>query len=247
MFVVLPLVDSHGWGATGHRTTGLIAEKYLNKKTNKIVQGLLKGQSLAMASTWMDEIRSDSAYDYMNDWHWVTIPNGETYNQTKKNPNGDIIQTLEQVIAALKSKKLSREEEVLKLKILIHLVGDIHQPLHVGAHNDKGGNDIRVSWFRNDSNLHRVWDSDMIDDTKLSYTELAESLDKPTEVQLKQWQSGSVRDWAKESQSYEKNVYKYGNGKLGYRYSYENFHIVRMRLLQSGVRLAGILNSIYGK
>jgi hypothetical protein len=247
MFVLLPFVETHGWGATGHRTTGLIAEKYLNKKSSKIVQALLNGQSLAMASTWMDEIRSDSAYDYMSDWHWVTIPNGQTYNQSDKNPNGDIIQTLEQVIAALKSKKLSRQEEVIKLKILIHLVADIHQPLHVGSRNDKGGNNIKVSWFRNDSNLHRVWDSDMIDETKLSYTELAESLDKPSDGQLKLWQSASVRDWAKESQSYEKTVYKYGNGKLGYRYSYENFHIVRVRLLQSGVRLAGILNSIYGK
>jgi hypothetical protein len=241
------LTQAYGWGSTGHRTTGLIAEKYLNKKAIKTIQGLLKGQSLAMASTWMDEVRSDSSFDYMDDWHWVTIPTEKSYDQTMKNPNGDIIQSIEQIIVALKSRKLTPEEHVRKLKILIHLIGDIHQPLHVGSRDDKGGNDVRLTWFKNESNLHRVWDSEMIDDTKLSFTELAESLDKPDNIQIKKWQSVSVREWAKESQSYEKQVYSYGNGKLGYRYSYQNFHIVRLRLLQAGVRLAGVLNEIYGK
>ena len=198
-----------------------------------------------MASTWMDEVRSDSTYDYMTDWHWVTVPFGQTYEQTEKNPKGDIIQTLERIITELKSKKLSETEQAQRIKILVHLMGDIHQPLHVGGKNDKGGNDVKVMWFRNDSNLHRVWDSDMIDDTKLSFTELAKSLDQPGEGQIKIWQKASVRDWAKESQAYEKEVYDIGNGRLGYRYAYLNYHIVRYRLLQAGVRLAGILNEIY--
>jgi len=235
------------WGPTGHRATGWVAEKYLNKKARAAIQKILNNQSLAMASTWMDEVRSDSVYDYMTDWHWVTIPFGETYEQSAKNPNGDIIATIERIISELKSKKLSPQKEAENLRVLIHLVGDIHQPLHVGGKNDRGGNDVKVSWFRSDSNLHRVWDSDMIDDTKLSYTELAQSLDQPSESDLRMWQRATVRDWAKESQSYEKQVYDVGNGKLGYRYAYLYWHIVRLRLLQSGVRLAGILNDIYGK
>jgi hypothetical protein len=238
--------SAFGWGATGHRATGMIANRYLNKKARKAIEELLKGESLAIASTWMDEIRSDSTYDHMTDWHWVTIPFGQTYQQTIKNPNGDIIQALEKIIAELKSKKLSRQEQVQKIKILIHLVGDIHQPLHVGGKDDRGGNDVKVTWFRSDSNLHRVWDSDMIDDTKLSYSELAESLAKPSDAEVKTWQQTSILDWAKESQSYEGNVYNIGNGRLGYRYSYLNYHIVRHRILQAGVRLAGVLNSIYG-
>ena len=236
-----------GWGQTGHRATGHIAHKYLNKKARKAIEQLLAGQSLAMASTWMDEIRSDSTYDYMSDWHWVTIPFGQTYEQSVKNQNGDIISTLERIIAELKSKKLSQSEQVQRINILIHLIGDIHQPLHVGGFDDRGGNNVKVMWFRADSNLHRVWDSDIIDDTKLSYTELAESLDKPSDSELKSWQSASVRDWAKESQSYKDQVYDTGNGKLGYRYSYLYYHIIRHRLLQAGVRLAGILNEVYGK
>jgi hypothetical protein len=240
-------LSAKGWGPTGHRATGWIAEKYLNKKARQTVEKILKGQSIAMASTWMDEIRSDSTYNYMNDWHWVTIPFGQTYEQATKNPKGDIIETLERIIAALKSRKLDPVKEEQYVKIVIHLIGDIHQPLHVGGKSDKGGNDVKVMWFRTESNLHRVWDSDMIDDTKLSYTELAQSLEQPSKDQLEQWQRSSIRSWAQESQTYEKQVYDYGDGKLGYRYSYLYFPIVRMRLLQAGVRLAGVLNDIYGK
>jgi hypothetical protein len=239
-------VSAFGWGATGHRATGWVANQYLTKKARKALEEILNGESLAIASTWMDEIKSDSTYDHMSDWHWVTIPFGQEYAQTVKNPNGDIIQTLEKIIAELKSKKLSRAEQVQKIKILIHLIGDIHQPLHVGGRDDKGGNDVKVMWFRSDSNLHRVWDSEMIDDTRLSYSELGESLGKPSDADLKAWQKSSILDWAKESQSYESNLYNIGNGKLGYRYAYLNYHIVRHRILQAGVRLAGVLNSIYG-
>jgi len=246
LVLVSVTISSYGWGPTGHRTTGWIANKYLNKKARKAIEQLLQGQSLAIASTWMDDVRSDSTYNYMTDWHWVTVPFGETFEQTTKNPNGDIIQTLERIITELKSKKLTAQQQAERIRILIHLVGDIHQPLHVGGKNDKGGNDVKVNWFRAESNLHRVWDSDMIDDSKLSYSELGESLDKPTTAQLKAWQKATVREWAAESQGYKDQVYDIGNGRLGYRYSYLNFHIVRGRLLQAGVRLAGILNEVYG-
>ncbi|MFZ5970881.1 MAG: S1/P1 nuclease [Bacteroidota bacterium] len=235
-----------GWGATGHRATGWIAEQHLNAKAKKKLKALLKGESLAMITTWMDEVRSDSTYDYMSDWHWVTVETGQTYDQSKKNPNGDVIMTLERVIAELKSGKLSGQKEVEAIKILAHLVGDIHQPLHVGCCDDQGGNRVRVKWFRGDSNLHRVWDSDMIDDTKLSYTELAQSLGTPDKATVKKWQSASVREWATESMSYRPQVYAVGDGNLGYKYAYKNLPTAKERMLQAGVRLAGVLNAIYG-
>ena len=246
LLFILFTLTGFGWGVTGHRVTGWIAEKHISKKAKKELDRILGGQSLAMASNWMDEIRSDSIYDYAEDWHFVTIPEGQTYSETKKNPKGDLIETIERLIAALKSKKLNAKDESEHLKMLIHLIGDIHQPLHVGAAGDRGGNDIKVTWFRSESNLHRVWDSEMIDDSKLSYTELAESLEKPDETKIVSWQKSSVQQWATESISYRDNVYNYGNGKLGYRYTYENFHIVRHRLLQAGIRMAGVLNEIYG-
>lgn len=245
-FLATLSLATFGWGVTGHRATGYIAEKHLNKKTKKELLRILGGQSIALASTWMDEIRSDSTYDYATDWHWVTIPDDLTYEQAEKNPNGDVIMTIERIIAELKSKKYSGREEVERVKMLIHLIGDIHQPLHVGK-PDRGGNDIKIQWFRSESNLHRVWDSDMIDDTKLSYTELAESLGKPTAEKIQAWQNATVIDWANESISFRPQVYDYGNGRLGYQYSYNYLGIVRERLLQAGIRLAGVLNEIYGK
>ncbi|MEO5976370.1 MAG: S1/P1 nuclease [Chryseolinea sp.] len=233
------------WGPTGHRATGLIAEGYLTKKAKKELLRILQGQSVAIASTWMDDIRSDSTYDYAEDWHWVTIQDGESYDQSVKNPHGDIIQSIETIITELKSKKLNAIKEREHIKILIHLIADIHQPLHVGGGNDRGGNDVKLRWFSSDSNLHRVWDSQMIDDTHLSYTELANAIVRPDAVTIASLQKSSVRDWANESMMYRKQVYDYGNGKLGYVYSYKNVPTVNKRILEGGVRLAGVLNEIY--
>ena len=247
ILIVAFVCQSYGWGATGHRVTGMIASNYLNKKAKKKIETLLGQESLAMASTWMDDIRSDSTYDYASDFHWATIETGQTYDQAKKNPNGDVIMTIERLISELKSGKLDRITEIQNLKFLVHLVGDIHQPLHVGCCDDQGGNKVQVKWFGGNSNLHRVWDSDMIDGTRLSYTELAESLGHPDQATINKYQSGSVRDWANEAMSYRTRVYDIGNGNLGYKYSYQNLPLVRERLLAAGIRLAGVLNDIYGK
>lgn len=245
-FILANAIQSFSWGVTGHRATGYIAQQYLSAKAKRKMKALLGQESLALASTWMDEIRSDSTYNYTADWHWVTIENGEQYENAVKNPNGDVIATLERLISDLKAGKLDRKKEMEALKMIIHLVGDIHQPLHVGCCNDQGGNKVKVKWFRSESNLHRVWDSEMIDDTKLSYTELAQALPLPDKATAMRWQKASVREWARESMSYRPQVYDIGSGNLGYRYSYQYFDIVKHRLVQAGIRLAGVLNEIYG-
>jgi hypothetical protein len=237
--------NSFGWGPTGHRATGWIAERYLSSKAKKKIRSLLGQETLAMASTWMDEIRSDSTYNHTADWHWVTIEDGKTYDQSPKNPKGDVIMTLERIISELKSHKLDRKKEIEAIKMLVHLVGDIHQPLHVGCCDDQGGNKVKVKWFRNDSNLHSVWDSGMIDDTKLSYTELAQALGLADKATTALWQKATVRDWANESMTYRKEVYDIKDGNLSYRYSYLHLQSAKNRMLQAGVRLAGILNQIY--
>jgi S1/P1 Nuclease len=247
LLLCLISVETFAWGPTGHRATGQIAEQYLSAKAKKKIRLLLGQQSLALASTWMDEVRSDSTYNYMTDWHWVTIETGMTYDESRKNPNGDLIVTLERVIRELKAHNLSTQQEIEHIRMLVHLVGDIHQPLHVGCCDDQGGNKVRVKWFRNDSNLHRVWDSDMIDDSKFSYTELAESIPKPDQVMVAGFQKTSARDWANESMGYRKQVYDIGDGNLGYKYSYKYFSIANIRIMQAGVRIAGLLNEIYGK
>lgn len=234
------------WGQTGHRTIGRVAETHLTSTAKKKLATILEGESLAMASTWMDEIRSNRKYHYMSDWHWVTIPDGQTYAQTEKNPHGDIIETIERMIKELSLGQLAPDKEKEQIKILIHLVGDIHQPLHVGTGEDRGGNETKVRWFERKSNLHRVWDSEMIEDTQLSDTELVLSLDRISKNKVKKLQNTSTYDWARESKELRKQVYAIGDGNLGYEYAFRNIKTVRKRLQQAGVRLAGLLNEIYG-
>jgi hypothetical protein len=246
LLVSVSVIEGFGWGATGHRATGLIAERHLSKKAKKKIDAILGGESLAMVSNWMDEIRSDSTYNYTTDWHWTTIPDGGKYEDVESNPDGKVIMMIEKIIGELKRGGLSAKQEQEYVKMLVHMIGDMHQPLHVGKPGDRGGNDVKVKWFRADSNLHRVWDSEMIDDTKLSYTELADALGKPGKDKLAKWQQGTVRDWALESVSYRPQVYDIGNGSLSYSYSYKYLPIAKERLLQAGIRLAALLNTIYG-
>lgn len=249
-FLLIPNVDSHDtrvWGQNGHRIVGDIAADYLSPKAQEAVDRVLGPTSMAIASTWMDRIKSDPAYDHTHDWHWVTIPDGMIYEETEKNPNGDLINTLRTIIKELKSGSLSPEEEAKKLKMLIHLVGDIHQPMHVGNGKDRGGNETEVEWFDEESNLHRVWDTEMIEETKLSYTELSAAVNHPTEKQIQEWQNSNVLDWAYESMGVRDQVYDLpGDDQIGYEYQYKNRDLLDRQLLKAGVRLAGVLNEIYG-
>lgn len=235
------------WGQIGHRTTGYIAEQYLTEKAASEVKRVLDNASLAEVSTWMDEVRSDGGYDHMAPWHYVTIPEGETYETVEKNPDGDILWAIDKMVTELKEGELSPEQEAENLKVLVHLVGDLHQPLHVGNGTDRGGNDVRVQWFGGNSNLHRVWDSEMIDSKQLSFTELSRFINHTTPEQVEEWQSSSVYDWAYESQDLLPQVYDMPeNKRLGYEYGYQNWNTVEIRLLKAGVRLAGLINEIYG-
>lgn len=241
-------LETELWGKNGHRIVGDIAADYLNPETREAVDRVLGPTSLAIASTWMDKIKSDPSYDHTHDWHWVTIPDGMTYEETEKNPNGDLIATLQRIIKELKSGTLSTEEEQEKLKMLIHLVGDIHQPLHVGTGKDRGGNDAKVQWFNEQSNLHRVWDSGMINYTKLSYTEFSTAINHPTDQQIAKWQDSNVLDWAYEAMELRDQVYDLAaDRKIGYEYQYHNRDLLDQQLLKGGIRLAGILNDIYSR
>ena len=236
------------WGPTGHRAVGEIAEKHLSRKARKNIEKLLDGQSLAFISTYGDEIKSDPAYDKYYTWHFVNFPFGVKYEESEKSEEGDIVMGIKHCIEILKDPESSKEEKVFSLKFLTHLVGDLHQPLHVGKAEDKGGNDIKVKWHYRNSNLHRVWDSEMIESWNMSYTELAENTKTLSREQINQLQQGSVLDWTYESQELAKTIYRSAEQeeKLGYKYSYEHFGTVLTQLQKSGIRLAKILNEVFG-
>ncbi len=240
--------NNYDWGQTGHRTTGEVADNHLSKKAKKQIEKLLQGKSLAFVSTYGDEIKSDSKYREFGPWHYVNLPKGETkYSKENANPEGDLLMAIKKCVEVLKDKNATRENKEFYLKMLVHFIGDLHQPLHTGRGEDRGGNDIQVRWFGEGSNLHRVWDSDMIDYNNMSYSEMAQNTKGLSELQKKQITSGTFEDWMYESKALSEKVYasaKVGE-KLGYRYMYDWFPVVREQLQKGGLRLASVLNEIY--
>jgi hypothetical protein len=236
------------WGQIGHYVTGEIAEQHLSDEAKEKVQLLLGDTSLPLSSVWMDDIRSDDRYDYTNTWHWVTIPDGQTYDPSIQEESGDIIWALETLIGELKAGELSEDDERKNLMMVIHMIGDIHQPMHVGTGEDRGGNDVRVQWMGESTNLHSVWDTKIIQSLELSYSELAKEINKASPEIVEEWQNSSVRDWAYESMEYRDEVYDLpDNRRIGYEYRYFYRDIIFKRLHQAGVRIAGVLNEIYGE
>lgn len=236
------------WGQNGHRATGEIAESHLTKKAKKAIEKILNGKSLAIVSTYADEIKSDSEYREFGPWHYVNLPAGETkYSQESASPEGDLLAALRKCREVLKDKNSSREEKEFYLKMLVHFMGDLHQPLHTGRGEDKGGNDIQVRWFNDGTNLHSLWDSKMIDSYDMSYTELAANTADLTEKQIEEISKGTFEDWMYESKELSEKVYASAEigEKLSYRYMYDWFPVVREQLQKGGIRLAEVLNEIY--
>lgn len=237
------------WGKTGHRTTGEIAQEHLSPRAEKAIEELLDGQSLAFVANFADDIKSDPAYRKYGPWHYVNIdPGDEEYDREKAFGGGDLVQAIEKCIAVLKDEERPREERQFYLKMLVHFMGDLHQPFHVGRSQDKGGNDIQVRWFNKGTNIHRVWDSQMIDSYQMSYTELTRTRQELTYEEIQTISSGALLDWVYESRDLAERLYEAVDvgDKLGYGYMYQWFPIVLEQLQKGGIRLATVLNGIYG-
>jgi len=235
------------WNATGHRTVGKIAESYLKSSTKRKIKKLLKGQSLALTSTYADEIKSDRRYSEFYTWHYINMPLDVDYENSEKNPNGDLVTGIAYCKKIISDENSSDADKAFYLKLLIHFIGDLHQPMHVALAEDKGGNDFEVQWFYNDTNLHRVWDKEMINSYNMSYIELAANADELTKAQVNAIQQGSTIDWVNETHTLTKKVYatvKEGDN-LRYRYSYDHFETVRSQLQIAGIRLAKVLNDLF--
>ncbi len=240
-------ISAFGWGQTGHRAIGKIAESYLSEKAKKSIQEIMGHESLAECSTWMDEVRSDKKYDYAKTWHYVTIPEGTDYKSVEHEEKGDVYEAIGRMKKILKDKSSTKEQKVEAIRMITHLVGDMHQPLHVGNGEDRGGNNVKIKWFYDDSNLHRIWDSGMIDEKKYSFSELAEVVNYPVNSDDDTYFNTDLDVWVEEAVALRPQIYNIGDkGFLSYEYMYENWDTVKIQLHKAGVRLAQILNDIYG-
>lgn len=237
------------WGKTGHRATGEIAENHLSKKAKNAIDKILNGQGLAFVANYADDIKSDPDFKQYGPWHYVNLAEGQTqYDPETANPRGDLYQAILKCKEVLKDENASKEDKQFYLKMLVHFVGDLHQPFHVGRADDKGGNDVQVRWYNEGSNIHRVWDSQIIDSYQMSYTELAANTKQLSKDQIEAIENGEVIDWVYESGAMANELYDSveSGEKLGYEYMYHHLPTVLKQLQKGGIRLAKILNEIYG-
>ncbi|WP_185903133.1 S1/P1 nuclease [Bacteriovorax stolpii] len=234
------------WGKTGHRIVAEIAQRNLNTDAQKGVKDLLGVEDLSRVATYSDEIRSNKAFDYTAPWHYASIPTGKTYFDQKRSKDGDVIEGLFRMEETLRDPKKSKEDKAFALKFMVHMMGDLHQPLHVGIAEDRGGNTVRLRWFKGETNLHAIWDESIVDFEQLSYTEYSTYLNHFTSDEKKDYSKGTFLDWAKESQDLRGLVYDTGGSEnLTYEYHFRMKPTMELRLRQAGIRLASLLNSIF--
>lgn len=238
--------NAFSWGPMGHKIVGQIAEQHLTESAKKQVRKLLSNQTLPDVSQWADIIKNEPQWVKTKPWHFVSIEDQETYAESIKNPEGDVIVAIAENIKTLKGNG-SQEDKVNALKFLVHFVGDVHQPLHVGRTDDRGGNEIRVTFFSKSGNLHQVWDTSMIDYQGMGVVEYATTLSNNNQKTLnaelsKEFDYNQV---VAENISVRTQVYGFENPNLGDDYFKSNLTILNKRLYLGGIRLAKILNSVF--
>ncbi|MBX3240933.1 MAG: S1/P1 nuclease [Chitinophagaceae bacterium] len=241
-----------GWGLTGHRVVAEIAERHLNKKARKAIRELMGAEPLAFWANWADFIKSDSSWRHAGKWHYVNIEGDlsreEFFTKLSSVKVENLYSQIRVLQSSLKDKNLAADQKVISLRFLIHLVGDLGQPLHVGREADQGGNKINVSWFGVSTNLHRVWDEHLVDFQQWSYTEYASVLNIASKEQVRLWQNTPLEECFYESYTLANKIYAFTpeKSRLWYDYNYLFVQDMNNQLLKSGVRLAKILNDIFG-
>jgi len=247
-------ISSMAWGVLGHRIVGEIAESYLSPKAKLAIKKILGNESMAIASNWADFVKSDTAYKYLNNWHYINLSEGFSEQQVKdyllKDTSVNAFTKIKLMVAALKNSSLNMETKRMYVRLLIHIVGDVHQPMHVSHEEDYGGNKIKVTWFGQNTNLHAVWDEKLIDMQQLSYTEYTKTINYTTPEQVKLWQREPMDSWFYQSYQLAEKLYKEvkqtPEPKFSFKYNYDHIQQVNDALLKGGVHLAGLLNEIFG-
>ena len=248
--MLLPAVPAPGaaharWWDLGHRVVARLAEPRLTPHTREAVRDILGGQSLADASVWADNIRQ-----YRHDadrLHFVNIPLADTvYDPARHCPRGQcIIAAIEHDRRVLADGAASPEARAEALRFLIHFMGDLHQPLHVADDGDRGGNSREVIFLGHPTDLHKVWDGELIDSSVVGQDEYVEYLRRRMQsLDLKALERGTVVDWAMEGHRIAvEHAYRLPpDGRIGRAYLRVNRPVIDQALIAGGVRLAKVLN-----
>lgn len=236
------------WSQKGHDVTAYIAEQHLNPTASAAVDSLLEGKSMVYWANWLDNASHNMDHAYTKTWHYKNIDEGVDYDNAPKEEKGDVVEAIKSQIQILSDPNASHNDKSLALKILIHCVGDMHQPMHLGHKTDLGGNKVKLKYFNRDTNLHSIWDSSLLESAhKWSYTEWQQQIDRASAAQQQAITAGTVDDWARQTLAIATQVYKYFQPgmKVMYNPIARWAPVIEQQLLYGGLRLASILNGIF--
>lgn len=242
-------LEAFAWGQKGHDVVAYIAECNLTSRAAKNVTRVLEGHSPVYYANWLDNASHTAEYAHTKTWHYANVDEGFTFESMPRLESGDVVKAVNDIAAQLKSKTLSPAEENVALRMLIHLVGDLHCPMHAGRKSDRGGNGVKVIYFGRATNLHSIWDSSLVESAHgWGYTEWQRQIDILSKKEKKSVQEGSVEDWFKQTHAIAESIY--AATPEGARLSYDEVAkytpVIEQQLLHGGLRLAALLNEIYG-
>ncbi len=231
------------WGAVGHHLVAEIAFKYLDESTQKKVKHYLNKMSIDDAATWMDDMRSDDYYNYMKTWHYINLKKDSVYKPVTE---GNTITVLNSILAAMKHKEKLKESQIKNYIVMaFHLVGDLHQPLHNGYPEDRGGNSVNIDAPGYSGNLHSFWDSEIIDQKKITIDSCTKFYASYTPEEIVKIQRIDLVSWMYDARSYLPQAYNMKDSKVNQSYIDQNAVVVEKQLLLGGLRLASFLKEIF--
>ena len=247
--VILSPLSVMGWGQKGHDAIAYIAQCHLTAATKHTCDSLLDGKSMVYWSNWLDNASHTDGYAYTLTWHYKNIDAGERYSEAVINPKGDIVRALNQCIVTLQDTVSGQDEKALALKMTIHLLGYIHQPMHMGRASDRGGNRHKVRFFDDETNLHSVWDSRLPSAAhSWSHTEWQREIDVLAADEQEALVKGGTPDsWGRETWRICRDVYEDTpeDTIISYDYIARWTPVIERQWLKGGLRLADLLNSIF--
>lgn len=240
----------YGWGQKGHDTVAAVANRHLTDSVRARAERLLDNRSIIYWSNWMDNASNTPEYAYTKTWHYKNIDAGVAYADAEPNPKGDIVRALDTQIAVLADTTASDTERSTALKMVVHFMGDIHQPMHIGHASDRGGNSVKVKFFNSPTNLHSLWDTKLVESAhRWSHTEWAEELDRVTPQEAAYILSLTTPDeWARETMAVTTSIYGTTPTEENLSYDYVSTWtpVIEVQFLRGGLRLAEVLNKALG-
>ena len=242
-FLLIQPLTVFCWGGEGHRAIGTVAYHYLHEQTKDSLKFYLGDVTIEKAGTWMDEMRSNHAYDYMKPWHYVDYEKGTEY---KPGPQENVINELNKRIEKLKHRNLySKEEVATDITILIHLTEDLHMPLHAGYLSDTGGLAVHITFMGQPTSLHWAWDHDIMLQQKINADSCIALLQTFSKKRLMEERKTDILKWMHESRSYLPQVYDFNGTSINEAYADKNAPVIKLRMAVAGLRLSYLLNDLF--